>query len=122
NRAEMDLLLASDLDHTSQPAAAWKARVAAFSVLSRAGFDADIRDSLFTAVNTELAQGDSEAALALTEIAQDELQHERQPIGVSGIEAVRAEILAKLGDVKAARRSIVFARESANSIPFIELR
>lgn len=122
NRAEMDLLLASNLNHTSQPAAAWKARVAAFSVLNHSSSTERLRNSLITAVNAEISQGHFEAALALSRVALDDLHQARQPIGVSLAEAARAEVLAKIGDSRAARDAIERARRSAATIPNTELR
>jgi len=122
NRAEMDLLLATSFNHASQPAAAWRARIAAFSVLSYANSTDRLRNSLITAVNAEIAQGHLEAALALSGLALDDLQQMRQPIGVSLAEAGRAEVLSKLGNSFAAHDAIERARKSATTIPGAELR
>src|SRR4051794_12950892 len=122
NRGEMDLLLAGHFDHAAQPAAAWRARVAAFSVLSRAGVADRIRNSLLTAINAETSHDNFEAALALAHVALDELHHSPQPLGISVAEAARAEILAKSGDFPAASRAIRRARLSSQTIHDVELR
>ncbi|MGH9420627.1 MAG: hypothetical protein ACRD3J_11680, partial [Thermoanaerobaculia bacterium] len=50
NRGEMDILLAGHLNRVSQPAAAWKARIAAFPILSGAGSSERIRNSLISSI------------------------------------------------------------------------
>jgi CHAT domain-containing protein/tetratricopeptide (TPR) repeat protein len=122
NRGEMDLLLAGQLNHASQPAAAWKARVAAFEVLSRAGSDDRIRMSLTTAVIAEGEQGNDEAAMSLARIALDDLRRLRQPVTICAAEAARAEILVRNGDLPGARSAVEQARQSAKSIPDSELQ
>lgn len=116
NRGEMDLLLAGDLSRAAQPAAAWKARIAAFPVLSRAGSYDRIRVSLVTAINAEGAEGNSEAALALAHIALDDLRQTRQPSVVCTAEAARAEVLARSGDTGAARSAIKRARAATKEL------
>ena len=118
----MDLLLASDLNQASQPAAAWRARVAAYPVLSGASSVDRIRSSLLSAIYAESAQGKFEAANALAAIAVDELQHAKEPMAISTAEAARAEALADLGDVAGARRAIDSARQSAKTVPDAALR
>jgi len=122
NRAQMDLLLASHFNRASQPAAAWKARAAAFAVLSRTGSADVIRNSLNSAVYAEAAHGKTEAALALTTIALDDLRSLPQPIGLSLAGAARAEALAGLGDDIQARDVVGKARLTAKTIPDPELR
>jgi len=122
NRAQMDLLLASHFNRASQPAAAWKARTAAFAVLSRSGAADVIRNSLNSAVYAEAAHGKTEAALALTTIAIDDLRSLPQPIGLSLAEAARAEALASLGDDIQARGAVSKARLTAKAIPDSDLR
>ncbi|HEX3579312.1 MAG TPA: CHAT domain-containing protein [Thermoanaerobaculia bacterium] len=122
NRADMDLLLASHLNHASQPRAAWKARVAAFPVLSRAGSTDRIRNSLITAIKAETAEGKLESALSLTRIALDELLHAGSRISVCTAESARAETLAKTGDFRAARMAVDRARRSAKAIQDPELK
>jgi CHAT domain-containing protein/tetratricopeptide (TPR) repeat protein len=117
NRAQADLLLASLLNRASQPATAWKARTAAFSVLSRTGSSDVIRNSLVSAIYAEAAHGKTEAALALTTLALDDLRGAPQPIGITLAEAARAEALANLGDVAEGRRAIARARLTARTIP-----
>jgi len=116
NRCEMDLLLSANLARASQPAAAWKARIAAFPVLSRAGSYDRIRVSLVAAISAEGAEGNSEAALALTQIALDDVRQTRQPTVVCTAEAARAEVLAGKGDTIAARTAIQRARAAAKEI------
>jgi CHAT domain-containing protein len=115
-RGEMDLLLAGNLDHASQPTAAWKARIAAFPVLSRAGSSDRIRNSLISAVNAERAQGRFAAALALTQVALEDLRHARKPITICMSEAARAETLAQTGDSRAARIAVQQARQSVKAV------
>jgi CHAT domain-containing protein len=122
NRAEMDVLLAGYFDHASQPVAAWKARVAGFAVLSRAGISDRIRNSLLTGINAETSQSNFEAALALAHVALDELRHSPQPIGVSIAEASRAEILARIGEFPAAFDAIRRARLASKTIHDAELQ
>jgi CHAT domain-containing protein len=122
NRAQMDLLLATHFNRASQPAAAWKARTAAFAVLSRTGSADVIRNSLNSAVYAEAAHGKTEAALALTTISLDELRSLPQPIGITLAEAARAEALAGLGDYVQARGAIGQARLTAKTIPDLDLR
>jgi len=122
NRAQMDLLLASHFNRASQPAAAWKARTAAFSVLSRTGSADVIRNSLNSAVYAEAAHGKTEAALALTTISLEDLRSLPQPIGLSLAGAARAEALASLGDDVQARGAVSKARLTAKMIPDSELR
>jgi len=118
----MDLLLASHFNRASQPAAAWKARTAAFSVLSRTGSADVIRNSLNSAVYAEAAHGKTEAALALTTISLEDLRSLPQPIGLSLAGAARAEALASLGDDVQARGAVSKARLTAKMIPDSELR
>ena len=122
NRAQIDLLLASHFNRASQPAAAWKARTAAFAVLSRTGSADVIRNSLNSAVYAETAHGNAEAALSLTTISLDDLRSLPQPIGMSLAEASRAEALAGLGDYAQARGTISKARLTAKTIPDPDLR
>jgi CHAT domain-containing protein len=122
NRAEMDLLLASNFNHASQSAAAWKARIEAFPVLSRAGSADRIRNSLVSGLNAEAQSGNVEAALSLGDVALNDLLHSKQPMAVPMVEASRAEALTKLGDARAARSAIQRARESARAIPDEEVR
>jgi CHAT domain-containing protein len=117
NRCEMDLLLAANLNRASQPGAAWKARIAAFPVLSRAGSYDRIRGSLVTAMNSEGAEGNSDAALALAQIALGDLRQVRQPTVAGTAEAARAEVLAAKGDTIAARSAIRRARAAAKELP-----
>jgi CHAT domain-containing protein len=120
NRGEMDVLLAGDLSWTSQPAAAWKARVPAFQVLSRAGSYDRIRNSLITAGIAEQAQGKYESALSLATIALDDMREARQPTAMCLAEAGRAEVLAKSG-MSGARGAVERARSAARTIPDAEL-
>lgn len=122
NRGEMDLLLAGALNWGSQPAAAWKARVGAFQVLSRAGSYDRIRNSLITAASAEEAQGRFEAALSLEAIALDEIRQAKQPTAMCLAEATRAEVLAKSNERAEARRAVGRAREAARGVPDPELR
>jgi CHAT domain-containing protein len=122
NRGEMDVLLASHLDHISQPAAAWKARVAAFKVLSRAGSTDRIRNSLVTNIKADFEEAKFEVALSLAAIAVDDLHHGRLPTAVCMAESSRAQALAKLGDTDAAVRSIGSARATAQTIADSELK
>ena len=122
NRAQMDLLLATHFNRASQPAAAWKARTAAFAVLSRTGSADVIRNSLISAIYAEAAHGKTEAALALTAISLDDLRSLPQPIGIALAEAARAEALASLGDYAQARGAIGKARLTAKTIPDLDLR
>lgn len=122
NRAQMDLLLASHFNRASQPAAAWKARTAAFKVLSRTGSADVIRNSLNSAVYAEAAHGKTEAALALTTISLDDLRSLSQPIGMTLAEAARAEAFTGLGDYDQARGAIGEARRTAKTIPDPDLR
>jgi CHAT domain-containing protein len=117
NRGDMDVLLASHLDHISQPAAAWKARVAAFKVLSRAGSSDRIRNSLVTSIKAEFEESKFEVALSLAAIAVDDLHHGRLPTAVCMAESSRAQALAKLGNTDAAVRSIDTARATAQTVP-----
>jgi CHAT domain-containing protein len=110
NLGEMDLLLAGDLTKTSQPDAAWKARIAAFPVLSRSGSSDRIQISLISAMNAEVAQGRLDSALALAGIALDELHHTNQPSSAALAEATRAESLSESGDLVGARNAIRRAR------------
>jgi CHAT domain-containing protein len=116
NRGEMDMLLATHFDQLSQPAAAWRSRVAAFKVLGRAGSTDRIRISLVTSINAEIAEGNFDAALSLASIAIDDLRHGRQPVGLCVAEASRAQALAKTGNVQAAVRWIERARQTAQTI------
>jgi CHAT domain-containing protein len=116
NRGQVDVLVADDLDHMSQPAGAWKARVAAFSALSQAGASDSIRHALTSAINAATAHGNYDAARALTAIILEELQNARLPNDIAAAEAGRAEILAKLGDFEAARRTIAESRHNAAEI------
>ncbi|HXH40708.1 MAG TPA: hypothetical protein VNN08_18900, partial [Thermoanaerobaculia bacterium] len=122
NRGEIDMLLASYLNRTAQPAAAWKARVAAFQVLSRAGSYDRIRTSLVTAMNAEAEQGNVEPVLSLANIALDDLRQVKQPAATCLAEAARAGALAKRGDTSGARSAIERARAAAKEVPDIELR
>lgn len=122
NRGEMDMLLAADLNWASQPAAAWRARVAAFQVLCRAGSYDRVRNSLITAATAEQAQSRLDAALALDNIALDDLKEARQPTAICLAEAGRAEVLAKGGVMSGARSAVERAREAAKTIPDVELR
>jgi CHAT domain-containing protein len=122
NQGEMDLLVAGNLNRASQPAAAWKARVAVFPVLSRAGSYDRIRNSLITAATAENEQGKVEAALSLAHIALDDLRLVRQPTAISLAEAVRAEVLANSGDWVAARSAVERARRSAKTISDAEIQ
>ena len=122
NRAQIDLLLASHLNRASQPAAAWKARTAAFFILSRTGSTDVIRSSLISAIYAEAARNRPESALALTTIALDELRNARQPIAVTLAEAARAEALANLGEFAEAHSSIARARLTASTIPDPDLQ
>ena len=122
SRGEMDLHLANYLNHASQPAAAWKAYVAALPVISSAGSSDRIRGSLLAGIYTEHAQGRHEAAISLAGITLEDLHHNQQPVSTSITEAVRAEALSALGDIRAAGQAIERARLSAKTIPDIELR
>lgn len=122
NRGEMDLLLANDLSHISQHAAAWRARVAAFPVLSRAGSYDRIRNSLITAMNTENSRGEVDAARSLARVALDDLRKLKQPSAMSAAEGARGVILAKAGDAVGARAAVGRARRLASTIPDVELR
>jgi CHAT domain-containing protein len=122
NRAHIDVLLASHLNHASQPAAAWRARVAAFTVLSRSASSDAIRDSLVTAIYAEVAQGKTAAALALADLAVNELRSGRASIAITLVEAARAEALADLHDTTAARGAIERARSSAKRLPDTDVR
>jgi len=116
NRGQLDVLVADDLDHISQPAAAWKVRVAALSALSPAGVSDSIRHALTSALNAETAQGNYDAARALTTIVLEELRNARLQNDIAAANAARAEILAKLGDYEAAQRTIADARQNAAHI------
>jgi CHAT domain-containing protein len=116
NRGQVEVLVADGLDHISQSAGAWTARTAALAALSRAGVSDSIRHALASAINAEAAHGHYDAALALTAIVLDELQHGRLPHSIAGAEAGRAEILAKLGDFDAAQRAIIDAHEKIKEI------
>jgi len=116
NRGEMDLLAAGNLSRASQPASAWKARVPAFQVLSRAGSDDRIRNSLISAAIAESEQDKVEAALSLAHIALDDLRLARQPTAICLAEAVRAEALANSEDWNAARSAVERARLSARAV------
>lgn len=116
NRGEMDLLLAGDLTKTSQPEAAWKARIAAFPVLSRGGSSDRIQISLISAMNAEAAQGRLDSSLALAGIALDELRHTNQDSSAALAEATRAESLSESGNLTEARASIRRARISAAAV------
>jgi CHAT domain-containing protein len=122
NRGEMDLHLANYLNHASQPAAAWKAYVAALPVLSSAGSSDRIRGSLLAGIYTEHAQGRHEAAISLAGITLEDLHHVQQPVSTSITEAARAEALSALGDNRSASQAIERARLSAKTIANIELR
>jgi len=116
NRSEMDMLLSTHFDLISQPAAAWIARVAAFHVLGRAGSTDRIRISLMTSIQSEVEEGNFEAALSLAAIAVDDLRHGKQPTAMCVAESARAQALAKLGNIDAAIRSIDRARQTAQTI------
>jgi len=116
NRADMDVLLASHLNQVAQPAAAWKARVAAFQVLSRGDAADRIRNSLVTSIRAEVEEGNFDAALSLASIAVDDLRHARQPLAVSVAESMRAQALAGLGDFQSSFRSIASAHEIAQTV------
>jgi len=118
----MDLLVAANLNRASQPAAAWRARVAAFQVLGRAGSYDRIRNSLITAATAESEQGKAEAALSLAGIALDDLHQARQPLAICMAEGVRAEVLANSGDWRAARSAVERARQSAKAISDAEIQ
>ena len=122
NRGEMDLLLASYLNRAAQPAAAWKARVASFQVLSRAGSDDRIRNSLITAMNVEGEQGNIETVLSLSQIALDDLRQLEQPAAVCLAQAARADALAKGGDTSGARDAVKQARTAAKEVPDAAMR
>ena len=122
NQGEMDLLLASHLNQASQPAAAWKARTAAFRVLSHAGSTDRIRNSLISSIYAESAQGNFEAAVSLAAIAMDDLLAARQPVGICVAEAARAQALVSLGQLDAARQSIERARRAAATVPDLSLQ
>ncbi|MEA2414333.1 MAG: hypothetical protein QOI58_990 [Thermoanaerobaculia bacterium] len=122
NRGDMDVLLASHLDHISQPAAAWRARVAAFKMLSRAGSTDRIRNSLVTSIKAEIEEAKFEVALSLAAIAVDDLHHGRLPTALCMAESSRAQALAKLGNIEAAVRSIGSARATAQAVPDPELK
>jgi len=117
SRGDMDLLLAGSLNRASQPAAAWKARIAAFPVLSRAGSSDRIRNSLITAVKAEASEGNLEAALSLTQVALDDLRHARKPITICLSETARADVLARLGNAREARGAIERSRLSLKTVP-----
>ncbi len=117
NRGDVDLLLASYLTRSGQPAAAWKARVASFQVLSRAGSDDRIRSSLVTAMNVEAEQGNVDAVLSLAQIALDDLRQLKQPIAFCLAEAARAEALARGGDTSGGRNAVKQARMAATLVP-----
>ena len=116
NRADVDLLLASHLNKVAQPAAAWKARVAAFQVLSRGGSSDRIRNSLTSCIRAEAQQGRFDAALSLAAIAVDDLRQARQPLGVCVAESMRAQAQASLGDFPGALRSIARAHQIAKTV------
>ena len=116
NRSEMDMLLSTHFDLISQPTAAWIARVAAFHVLGRAGSTDRIRISLMTSIQSEVEEGNFEAALSLAAIAVDDLRHRKQPTAMCVAESARAQAFAKLGDIDAAIRSIDRARKTAQTI------
>jgi CHAT domain-containing protein/tetratricopeptide (TPR) repeat protein len=116
NRADVDLLLASDFNNIAQAAAAWKARVAAFHVLSRTGSTDRIRNSLTTGIRAEAEQRNFAAAVSLAAVAVDDLRHARQPLGVCVAESMRAQALASLGDFQAALRSIECAHQTAKTV------
>jgi CHAT domain-containing protein/tetratricopeptide (TPR) repeat protein len=116
NRGEMDMLLAGQFTYISQPAAAWRSRVAALKVLGRAGSPDRIRISLISGSNAEIAEGNFEAAFSLAAVAVDDLRHGGQPMALCGAESLRARALAKLGYLDAAVRSINSARETAQTI------
>jgi len=116
NRGQLDILVADDLDHISQPAAAWRVRVAALTALSPAGVSDSIRHALTSAINAETAQGNYEAAGALTAIVLEDLRNARLRHDIAAADAGRAEILVKLGDYEGARRTIADARENAAQI------
>jgi CHAT domain-containing protein len=122
NRADVDLLLASHLNKIAQPAAAWKARVAAFQVLSRADSTDRIRNSLTSCIRAEAEQGKFAAAVSLSSLAVDDLRHARQPLGVCVAESMRAQALASLGDLPAALRSIARAHQIAKTVSDPALR
>ncbi|HXA19718.1 MAG TPA: CHAT domain-containing protein [Thermoanaerobaculia bacterium] len=122
NRGEMDLLIASCLNRAAQPAAAWKARVAAFQVLSRAGSDDRIRNSLNTAMNVETEQGNVDQVLSLAHLALDDLRQLKLPSAVCVAEAYRAEALAKSGDTSGARVAVKQARATAKKVPDVAMR
>jgi CHAT domain-containing protein len=122
NCAEMDMLLADDLSLISQPAGAWKARVAAFPVLSQGGSLDRIQISVISAMNADIAQGRLDSALALARVALDELRQTHQPSVVASAEATRAESLSESGQAKAALAAIARARSSAAAVPDAEMR
>jgi CHAT domain-containing protein len=122
NRGEMDLLLASYLNRAAQPAASWKARVASFQVLSRAGSDDRIRNSLVTAMNVEAEQGNIDPVLSLAQIALDDLRQLKQPTAVCLAEAARAEALARSGDMSGARNAVKQARTTAKQVPDVAMQ
>ena len=122
NRAEMDMLLAGDLSRTSQPDRAWKARIAAFPVLSRGGSFDRIQISLITAMNAEAAQDRLDCALALATVALDEIHRTNPAPGTAIAEARRAESLSMIGERQQAHAAINSARASANAIPDIGAR
>ncbi|HEX7681503.1 MAG TPA: hypothetical protein VF713_25480, partial [Thermoanaerobaculia bacterium] len=122
NRGEVDLLLASYLNRSAQPAAAWKARVASFQVLSRDGSYDRIRSSLITAMNVEAEQGDVEPVLSLAQIVLSDLHQMKQPGAVCLAEAARAGVLAKSGDPNGARNAVKRARAAAKEVPDAAMR
>jgi len=123
NRAYVDTILSSELDHAGQPHAAWKARTSGFAALSQAGATDRIRQGLIAAIRSEVARGNIETALALCGVALDDLQRgSESSVGASFLEAYRAELLDRIGEKTAARGSIAAARHSAATIPDQELR
>ncbi|MGA8806320.1 MAG: CHAT domain-containing protein, partial [Thermoanaerobaculia bacterium] len=122
NSAEMDMLLASDLNEISQTGGAWEARLAAFPVLSQGGSFNRIQVSLISAMNVDIAQDRLDSALALASLAVDELRRTNQPSVIASAEATRAESLSESGEPKAALAAIGRARLSATSVPDVELR
>jgi len=122
NRAEMDMLLAGDLSRTSQPERAWKARIAAFPILSRGGSFDRIQISLITAMNVDAAQYRFDTALALASVALDELQHTNELLGIALAEATRAKSLSMIGERQAAHGAIRRGRASAAAIRDIDSR
>jgi CHAT domain-containing protein len=122
NRADMDVLLASHLEQLSQPAPAWKARVAAFEILSRADSADRIRNSLVTSIRAESERGEFDAAISLASVAVDDLRRAPQPIAIAVAESMRARALANLRDIQAASRSISRAHQIAQTISDPTLR